>query len=386
MKTVRRLLYRQILSTVLFVTIAFLALFFFIDLVDELQRLGRNDYKVLDAVITCALALPGHIYDVFPITLLIGTIIALSRLAQNSEFTILRTGGLGPVRALGLLGSLGVAGVLLMVLVGDVLMPWSEQMTSLHKAQFRKGQMISLGQGGAWLRERVADDTPQGHQITVNVGAALGENRFQHMRLFEFNAQGQLVRRLSAEEAVVSPAGTAQQDGASVWTLRKVVDARWQSPPDTQDPQPGQALVSEQRLPTLEWVSQMSPQVVAAAVLPIDTMSTAALWRYTHHLSRNAQAAQKYELQFWKKAFSPLACLVMVALALPFAYLQTRSGGISLKVFGGIMLGISFVLVNHISNHLGLLHQWQPWLAASMPSIAYLLLSMSAFVWLVRNR
>ena len=45
MRTVRRLLYRQILSSVLFVTLAFLALFFFIDLVDELQqaiRLARH--------------------------------------------------------------------------------------------------------------------------------------------------------------------------------------------------------------------------------------------------------------------------------------------------------------------------------------------------------
>lgn len=386
MKTVRRLLYRQILSTVLFVTVAFLALFFFIDLVDELQRLGRNDYTMVDALWTSVLALPGHVYDVFPITLLIGTIVALSRLAQNSEFTILRTGGLGPGRALSLLGGLGLAGALLMVFVGDVVAPWSEQLTSLHKAQFRQGQALQLGQGGAWLRERVAADAKTDQEITVNVGAALGENHFQHMRLFEFNTRGQLVRRLSAEEARVAPPNAAQPGGASVWTLSQVVDTRWQTLPDTQDGQTGQTLVTEQRLPTLTWVSQMSPQVVAASVLPIDTMSTAALWRYTGHLARNAQAAQKYELAFWKKAFSPLACLVMVALALPFAYLQTRSGGISLKVFGGIMLGISFVLVNHISNHLGLLHQWKPWLAASLPSLGYLLLSLSAFVWLVRNR
>lgn len=387
MKTVRRLLYRQILSTVLFVTLAFLALFFFIDLVEELQRVGRNDYAMIDALWTSALALPGHVYDVFPITLLIGTIVALSRLAQNSEFTILRTGGLGPARALSLLGGLGAAGVLLMVLMGDVLMPWSEQLTSLHKAQFRQGQALKLGQGGAWLRERVGDGGANGHQITVNVGSALGENHFQNMRLFEFNEQGQLVRRLSAGDARVAPADPRNPAGASVWTLTDVVDARWQPGTDKANAAgTGQTMVVEQRLPRFQWTSRMSPQVVAASVLPIDTMSTAALWRYTRHLSQNAQAAQKYELQFWKKALSPLACLVMVALALPFAYLQSRSGGISLKVFGGIMLGISFVLVNHISNHLGLLHQWQPWLAASLPSLVYLLLSLSAFVWLVRNR
>ena len=121
-------------------------------------------------------------------------------------------------------------------------------------------------------------------------------------------------------------------------------------------------------------------------MLPPDSMSAMALWRYTQHLASNAQAAQRYEIEFWKKSFYPLVCLVMVALALPFAYLHARSGGMSLKIFGGIMLGISFVLINHISSHLGLLHQWQPWIAASAPSLLYLLLSMSAFVWLVRYR
>ena len=73
-----------------------------------------------------------------------------------------------------------------------------------------------------------------------------------------------------------------------------------------------------------------------------------------------------------------------LALALPFAYLHARSGSMSLKIFGGIMLGISFVLINHISSHLGLLQNWQPWLAAAAPSLLYLLLSMSVFAWLVR--
>ena len=114
------------------------------------------------------------------------------------------------------------------------------------------------------------------------------------------------------------------------------------------------------------------------------SMSAFALWRYTRHLASNAQAAQRYEIQFWKKSFYPLVCFVMIALALPFAYLHARSGSMSLKIFGGIMLGISFVLINHISSHLGLLQNWQPWLAAAAPSLLYLLLSMSVFAWLVR--
>jgi lipopolysaccharide export system permease protein len=76
----------------------------------------------------------------------------------------------------------------------------------------------------------------------------------------------------------------------------------------------------------------------------------------------------------------------MVALALPFAYMHARAGGVSLKVFGGIMLGISFVLLNNVAGHLGLLRDWTPWMAAAAPSALYLLLSLAAFSWLVRYR
>ena len=115
-------------------------------------------------------------------------------------------------------------------------------------------------------------------------------------------------------------------------------------------------------------------------------MTTLELWRYIAHLSVNEQAAQSHEIRFWHKALYPLACLVMVALALPFAYMHSRAGSVSLKVFGGIMLGISFVLLNNLAGHIGMLRGWTPWVAAALPSILYLLLSMAAFGWLVRYR
>ena len=103
MKTIRRLLYRDIVASVAFVALAFLALFFFIDLVDELDGVGRGGRNAWHALAAAGLELPGHLYDLFPIAVLIGTIYSLARLAQSSEFTILRTGGLGPGRALSLL-------------------------------------------------------------------------------------------------------------------------------------------------------------------------------------------------------------------------------------------------------------------------------------------
>jgi len=391
MKTVRRLIYRSIALHVLYVSLAFGALAFFIDFVEEMQNLGRNGYQIHHALWTCLMLQGSHIYDLFPIALLIGGILAMAKMAQTSEFTILRTGGLGPGRALALLGTLGLLSAVIIVLVGNVYMPWSEQQLTLHRAQFGRQQGLDLARGGTWLRERRAMPGGETHLITVNVGSARNERELGQIRIFEFDMSGHLVRRLAAERAVVqadgAPSASAGAQG-SLWRLAQVQDTRWSDHGLMGESAvlAGKQLVEERRLAQLDWRSSLTAKVVSASVLPPETMSTLDLWRYTRHLENNAQAAQRYELAFWNKTLYPLVCFVMVALCLPFAYLHARAGGMSLKIFGGIMLGISFVLANHITSHLGLLHQWQPWLAASAPSLFYLLLSMGAFVWLVRYR
>ncbi|MDE2396609.1 MAG: LPS export ABC transporter permease LptG [Burkholderiales bacterium] len=370
MKTVRRLLYRDIVSSVLFVSIAFLSLFYFIDFVDELDGVGRNGRTIWDAGLATALELPGHFYELFPIATLIGTIYALARLAQSSEFTILRTGGLGPGRALGLLAGLGVVFGAITFVVGDYVAPASERLAVEQRARFSGG--LRLQGAGAWLKESRRE--PDGeHSWSINIAGTGSGRQLEGVRIFEFDPSGRLVSRISAPHARVQAGGD--------WLLSDARRIDW--PIDDASPD---AMARDQRFATLDWPSTLSPAVVAAAVMPLETMTTVELWRYSHHLSDQAQDSQDPSIRFWKKALYPLACLVMVALALPFAYLQARDGSVSLRVFGGIMLGISFVLLNNLAGHIGLLRDWTPWIVAAAPSGIYLLLSMAAFAWLVRFR
>ncbi|WP_458870212.1 LptF/LptG family permease, partial [Enterococcus faecium] len=78
----------------------------------------------------------------------------------------------------------------------------------------------------------------------------------------------------------------------------------------------GTKVIDERKQDHMEWASSLTPVVVTASVLPPESMSVLALWRYTRHLDLNAQAAQRYEMQFWKKSVYPFVCFVMIALAL----------------------------------------------------------------------
>lgn len=384
MKTVRRLLYRDIIGSVFFVSFAFLALFFFIDFVDELDNMRRVDAGALKAALLALMDIPGHFYQLFPIAVLIGSIYSLAGMAQSSEFTILRTGGLGPGRALGLLAYLAAAFAALTFFVGDIAVPYFDLHADTMRARFVGAS--AQGRRGAWLKDHQQIDG-QERSFSINVSQADAAGRLQGVRIFEFDASGGLVSRLAAKQALV--------DNKGFWRLSDVTRTEWLSiaaPQRTDGAGAGlgdveaRRVVRETQLAELNWKSSLHAGVIAAAVLPAASMSTLELYRYTQHLSAQEQSAQVHKIQFWRKAIYPLACFVMVALALPFAYLHGRAGGISLKVFGGIMLGISFVMLNNVAGHIGILQDWIPWLVAAGPSLFYLALSLAAFGWLVRYR
>lgn len=372
MKTIRRLIYGEIFVAVAFVLLAFLSLFVFFDFVDELSALGKASpldptlvYDLPHAMLYLALLMPSQIYELLPIAVLIGSVFVMARLAQGSEYTILRTSGLGPWRALSTMLGMGAVFVLLTFVIGDYVAPLANKSAQLLKASYRGH--ISLGQTGAWLKERQTYSN-----FSVNVGAMTPQGGLDNIRIFEFDNQGFLVSTLQAQ--------SGQIENDESWTLNGVQRREF----DTAGLE--SARITSHQLDSLRWPSSITAEMVSTALLKPESMRTTDLYAYIQHLESNGQTAQRYEIEFWRKVFYPLSCLVMVVLALPFAYLHFRSGSITGYVFGGVMAGISFFLLNNVFGYIGNLNQWQPWLAAASPAMIYSMVSLGAFGWLVLRR
>ena len=366
MKTIRHLIYTEVLRAVGFVVLAFLALFFFFDLVDALgnvNRAGTTGYSAGYAVLYTALQMPNHLYELLPIAVLIGTIFVMARLAASSEFTILRTSGLGPLRALGTLLALGAAFVAVTFVFGDYVAPAANRAAQNLQARFLGD--ITVGRTGAWMKDRQA-----ARNYAVNVGALASDGTMNQVRIFEFaNDTGRLLSSTKAARGRFGNGG---------WQLHEVERRRFEHAA-----QPAELRMVVERLPQWQWPTQLSQDMVAAALLSPDRMQTVDLFQYINHLQDNGQNAQRYEIEFWRKVFYPLSCLVMMVLALPFAYLHFRAGNITGYVFIGVLVGISFFLLNNVFGFVGNLRNWEPWLAAASPGIIYSLLSLAAFGWLV---
>ena len=386
MQTLRRLIHREMLVTVAFVALAFLALFSFFDLVEELGNVGKgaasSPYQLSHAALFVLMWMPSRLYEVLPIAVLIGSITVMARFAQSSEFTILRTSGMDPWRALRTLLSIGAMFTVATFLIGDYIAPASTRTAQLLKARFL-GQ-VTVGQTGAWLKEK-----QQFSNFAVNVGSLTDANSMRNIRVFEFNSRGFLVSSMTAQS------GEFAEDAA--WTLQGVKRTEFivsgddntaviAAPGTLPSSLPSAKVQHDTIAKDYRWPTELSAEMVSVALLKPERMGTLDLFQYMNHLQANGQTSQRYEIEFWRKVFYPLSCIVMVVLALPFAYLHFRSSSISGYVFGGVMIGISFFLLNNVFGYAGNLNNWKPWIAAAIPGLLYSIASLGAFSWLVLRR
>ena len=111
-------------------------------------------------------------------------------------------------------------------------------------------------------------------------------------------------------------------------------------------------------MPEYSLRSELTPQILSVLLVSPDRMSMFNLFRYIQHLTENHQDTQRYQIALWRKILYPFAVFVMLVLSLPFAYLHTRAGVVGVKVFGGIMIGMSFQLFNTLFSHIGTLNTW----------------------------
>lgn len=375
MKVLDRYVSSEIVGAVFFVLVAFLALFAFFDLIGELPEVGRGGYRLQHAFIYVAMGLPGYVYELMPIAALIGTIYALAHLGARSEFTIMRASGLSTRMAGMMLAKVGVVFVLLTFLFGEFIAPASSQMAEKLKLQVQ-GSMISQEfRSGYWTKDVMHENGLTGETIGsrfVNVREVSPDGQLRGVKLYEFDRDFHLT--------TVVTAAHANYEGKNVWRLTDVSETVF----PTGTPNLA-AMVKTKSEQTKKLVSEITPDILSVLFADPNRMSAYDLHAYIRHLEENNQNTGRYEIAFCKKLIYPFAALVMMAMALPFAYLHFRAGGVSLKIFIGIMIGVSFHLINNLFSHLGLLNTWPPLATAVLPSATFLLVAIGALLWMERH-
>jgi lipopolysaccharide export system permease protein len=357
MRILRRYLSRQIVASVLLVLAGLLMLFAFFDLINELQDLRTGTYSLKAALAYVALSIPGRLYELFPVAVLIGTMFALAQLVIHSEYAVMRTSGVS-IAAIGV--SLTLIGLLFAVLAflsGEFLTPLSEEAAQRLRLRQTTSVIASSFRSGLWVKDE---------DSFVNVARVMHDASLQEVKIYEFDDAYRL--------RTISLAQRGRYVRDNQWLLEDVVQTRFE---------PNRTSVA--RLPQTEWRSVLTPRILSVLLVPPEKMSLVTLFSYVRHLRENRQESGRYEIALWNKIIYPLAVVVMMFLALPFAYMNVREGGVSTRIFAGIMLGLGFNLVTRLFSHVGALAGWPPLLAAMAPTALFLGLAIGLLYRLERR-
>ena len=373
-----RYLAKQIYAAFGFILFALVALFLFFDILSELGSVKGQSTLPL-ALLHVLLKAPSRISEIIPIAGLIGSIYVFAMLASQSEFTILRIAGLDMRRGLTTLAKISLPLVIVTLVMSEWLGPYTENLSDQIRMKALGSSYSSQFKTGVWVKDRLRDEDGSGPIRPgvryVNVGKIEQDNEIKNIRMYEFD---DAYRLLSIRSAV-----SGRFDQTGTWILDDVTETRFK---EAKQADPLNPVYSAQTFshPIVSLDSEVTPQILSVLLVSPEKMSIFSLGRFISHLRDNKQDAQRHSIAFWKKVIYPFTIFVMLALALPFAYLKVRAGSVGIKVFGGIMLGMSFQLFNSLFSNVGLLGSWPALLTALTPPLLYFILAIVGLRWVSR--
>lgn len=296
--------------------------------------------------------LPVAFEYTLPMSVLVGILIGLSRLAADSEITAMRAGGMGVWSFLRMLSLFVIVAWLLALVNGLYVAPRSQ--AALGRLEDRlKGSQVSFEIQPRVFYEGFPKIVLYVQDVKSAEGAALWKGVFMADLTDATNPKITL-----AKEGIVVSEGPERLhlhliDGSSHET-------------DPKDPNRYQISTFQQTdipidLPATENKADESR--------PATLMGTGALLEKAKHV--DAAAARLYLIEFYRRFSLPTACLVLALVGIPLGISSRKSGK-----SGGFVLTILLVFVYYVISLVGVSLARQghvaPWLGAWLADFVFL--------------
>ena len=348
MKLLDRYIATIVVQSTLVVMVVVLALFAFATFATEVDKVGRGGYGVAHAAQYTLLLLPRQAYQLFPIMVLLGTIVGLGMLAGNSELVVIRAAG---VSLLGIVGSAmkaGVAMMAVMIVVGEYVAPAAEVRAQNLRAEALEKQVSFRSNIGLWARD---GDT------VVHFRDLVAEGSVANVSIYEFDDQRRLHRLVRAK--------SARYEGDR-WVLMDVSSSRV-----------SEEGVTTRRSAEMAWRSLLNPELVGVVTVKPEQLSALGLYRYVGYLAENGLDAGRYVLALWRKVMVLAATAVMILLAAPLVFGPLRSVGVGQRVFVGTLFGIGFYVIDQTVGQMSLVYGLPPVMGAVAAPVVFFAVALA---------
>ena len=353
MRILDRYVGMTVASATLMVMMVLVALFTFFTFAGELSKTGKGTYDSLQAIQFSLATAPGMLYQLFPASALIGTMMGLGILANSSELIAIRAAGYSLIS---LLRSVMVFCLFLMVSVfaiGEYVAPAAQEYAETKRSLAMSGKNALQTDTGLWIRDGLK---------FVRIENIERGGQWSNVSVFELNTDQKVRSVISADEA--------SHVVADKWVLEGFVQR-------TIDDDG----VHIEDKNTAVWATALSPEILDVVMVKPEMMSAADALDYVEYLDDNGVDSRKYSQAFWAKVITPFSTAVMVLLAIPFIFGPMRAQSAGHRILIGTLTGIGFYLFAQVFGYVGLVYELNPVVAASLPTFIFL----GVAIWLMRR-
>jgi lipopolysaccharide export system permease protein len=345
---------RLFLSRSAAVLVALVAILMMLDLLGNSGKIlahpGNGDAELWRYV---GLRVPQLIARFLPFSALLGALITLVALNQNSEIISMKAAGISAHQIIAPL-------ILAAVLIGAIHFVFSERVVTRATAAMGAWEAVEFGA------------VPPDSDVRANVRIAHGDDVI-------------LVRLVTGRDEAVRLAGVAVYDRAG-GTLHRIMTARggrrvpgggWELTDVTQfDVDSGQL----QRVPSLRWGRDVDPEQFTLAQIDPNRLNFWQLREAIAALAAANRSTATLESNLWHKFAAPFSTLLMPLLAAIAAFGLARSGQVFMRAVLGMALGFAYFVADNFALAMGNLGAYPPILAAWGPFLLFLLVGEAVLI------
>ena len=334
---------------VLLVITGLAVLFAFIDQLGDLE----GGYTLKEALIYVLLTTPRRMYDVLPMSALIGCLVGLGSLASSSELTVMRAAGVSLSRIVWAVIKPLLLLMILGLVIAEYIAPWTEVQALARRTLVQAEGKAQSSKHGMWHR--------QGQEY-IHINSVQPDGRLIGVTRYEFDKERRLQRSSFAKEASFIEEGQ--------WQLQDVVATKlYERHSETE------------RLASECWDISLTPKLLNTVVVEPEALPISGLWRYGRYLAEQGLNAERYWLAFWDKLLQPLVTGVLVLMAISFVFGPLRSVTLGQRLFTGVVLGFVFRIMQDLLGPASLVFGFSPLLAVLVPAA----ICAAIGLWLLRR-
>ncbi|MEM1243574.1 MAG: LPS export ABC transporter permease LptG [Pseudomonadota bacterium] len=347
MKILNRYIGNTVVSAVLIVILILMGLEMLISFIDQLSDIGTGNYTLWEAVKFVMLDMPFQVYNFFPMAGLVGSLIGLGVLASQSELTVMRAAGFSNSQiTLAVLKAAFIL-MLLAIIIGEGIAPKAEHIANVMRAVDKSGTAAINTVQGVWLRE--------GHNF-IYIQRVIDNDTIEDLMSYEFGNNNNLLRSLHARKG-------------------EYIHGHWYLYDVKQTVFKNNKTITQTK-PKIKWSVKVDPELLSISSERPRNMMLPKLYLYIKYLKSNGLRPAKYQLNFWKRVFAPVAMMVMILLAVPFVFGSMRSVTMGMRILFGVSLGFLFYIVNQFIGPFSLIYQIPGIVAGSIPPLFFAVLGI----------